>query len=430
MRSIAVGISCIVASGLCTFSCGGNTPPVCAGSGSSSGTGGAGATSAGAAAPVGGGPAIAAPVGTTGELLSLSLSSSSGSTFLCDGTATAKSAESVTVRVLGPDNRPVPDVTSKLNGGSFGFDTASVSFTPTQPGPYHVEVMFEPSLSLQQTDVWVALDRRQAAPAFATNQRCTHYAVSPSGTWWCGTEQSLRATLSDGGTHLFATRVGQYLLAQDTVWAYSPDAGMQRFHETSEGFALDTDAPCALSPATWSGVGGTAASIVVATPFELRELHVEARACVKGRAWPNSSGATVGSLIAWSGERGLRTEFRTDLFATSLFNVVSIFIDGGIDTATTFDVWSGGNNQLVSTAGSTLTTHEADGSQTTHAIPAGWVPVPTLAGRAAPILVNPSTNDRLVVSTADGGLTLERWAAPVDVTTDFVVGDGGVFYRR
>ncbi|NTX11366.1 hypothetical protein HUA76_11255 [Myxococcus sp. CA056] len=90
--------------------------------------------------------------------------------------------ESVTAEVQDPDNLPV-QATVELTSG-WG---ATLRFTPTMTGRYHVIVAFAPVGSLSQFDVYVAEDERQrpSVARLSGVPQCQHLDRTSSGTWVC-----------------------------------------------------------------------------------------------------------------------------------------------------------------------------------------------------------------------------------------------------
>ncbi|NVJ24559.1 hypothetical protein HUW62_25360 [Myxococcus sp. AM011] len=96
----------------------------------------------------------------------------------------AERPESVTVEAQDPYNLPVP-ATVELGPTSW---TATVHFTPTMPGRYHLIVAFSPVGSLRQFDVFVAEDGRQRSTVTRMTNKpdCPFLARTHGGTWVCG----------------------------------------------------------------------------------------------------------------------------------------------------------------------------------------------------------------------------------------------------
>src|SRR6185436_2992846 len=75
----------------------------------------------------------------------------------CDGgSATTMGAR---VSVLDPDNMPAAFTLGAVRTES-GSHRASVTLTPSLPGPYHFTAVFDPNLGTAQLDVDSALDQR------------------------------------------------------------------------------------------------------------------------------------------------------------------------------------------------------------------------------------------------------------------------------
>jgi len=199
----------------------------------------------------------------------------------CDASSSVQvpSPETVSVEVSGPDNLPV-DSQAKL--GSPSTDSATISFTPTKQGRYHVFAAFDPVGGIQQFDLYAALDRSAEAPQQTLPQKCSALERTQRGGWLCDTD-----FLRDG---TFVQRFSNSRLAAagNVVWAVSPTQ-IQRYVDT--GSTLDFSANLA------TPLGGALSMLASADELvTLRDGYIErvifdgTQLVVTGRtAWVNGS---------------------------------------------------------------------------------------------------------------------------------------------
>lgn len=137
------------------------------------------------------------------------------------GAVTAEAA------ALDPLGRSVPvevRVTTRRSGGQVA---ARLAFTPLVPGLHHLSVRFQPNLGLEQLDVPVARDRRQAPAAYELEAGawagCRHVDVLPSGAPICLPPPDARA-----GSVLWRTDGGELSrwVERDGGLVREPDAAV------------------------------------------------------------------------------------------------------------------------------------------------------------------------------------------------------------
>jgi hypothetical protein len=233
-------------------------------------------------------------------------------------------ATRVMTTVLGPDNLPVDHTNNGASNGSSELDpyTTTLTFTPMQPGAYHLVAQFDPNLGTAQLDVEAALDFTQLPvvetfPRALTGQ-CYSVAVTASGTLLC---EDLTTHTShayrDGGAVGGFMEVS-FAVQGDTVWAAGSNNQVTRYFDTGTGPlpAMETFTPsqpvAALVPITDDAV-----LVVTASGAErwMRAhggfapehvwTYVPTTFCVPGQAClpPTYSAAIDGDaiLVSWDG---------------------------------------------------------------------------------------------------------------------------------
>ncbi|MFL5346736.1 MAG: hypothetical protein ACJ8AT_18295 [Hyalangium sp.] len=170
-----------------------------------------GCPSPGCAVPVSSSSFQEASVIIVGEQVRLQVSPQTPAT--CEATEEVPTPESISVEISGPDNLPVD---SQATLGSPTTDDATVRFTPTKQGRYHVFAAFDPVGGIQQFDLYSARDRSAEAPLQTLPQSCNALERTRRGGWLCDTD-----FLRDGA---FVQRFTNARLAADgdVVWVVSP----------------------------------------------------------------------------------------------------------------------------------------------------------------------------------------------------------------
>lgn len=131
----------------------------------------------------------------------------------CEPTDEVPTPESLTVEISGPDNLPV-DSQSSL--GSPTTDDATIRFTPTKQGRYHVFAAFDPVGGIQQFDLYAALNRSAEAPLQMLPENCNALERTKRGGFLCDTD-----FVRDGAVvQRFPN--ARMAAAGDAVWAVSP----------------------------------------------------------------------------------------------------------------------------------------------------------------------------------------------------------------
>lgn len=163
----------------------------------------------------------------------VSLQVSPGIPSDCEANSVIPSPETIEVQVSDPDNQPVDSV-GKL--GSPTTSSATVRFTPTKQGRYHVFVGFDPVGGIQQLDLYAARDRSAEAPVQTLSQSCNALERTQHGGWLCDTD-FLR---NDQFVQRFT---GSRLAASgDVVWAVSTTQ-IQRMVDTGTSLAFSASMP-------------------------------------------------------------------------------------------------------------------------------------------------------------------------------------------
>ncbi len=119
----------------------------------------------------------------------------------------------VITEVLDPMNRPVEHTRTAAPGFS-----TTVTFTPKEPGDYHLSARFEPSIGTQQVDVVVAKDMTATTTtALNTSVPCRALEVMPSGLVLCQTSASLRVYRD--GALLQSLESDEFAVSGNVVWS-------------------------------------------------------------------------------------------------------------------------------------------------------------------------------------------------------------------
>ncbi|WP_426756467.1 hypothetical protein [Myxococcus sp. Y35] len=150
----------------------------------------------------------------------------------CEGTDIPQLPDSVASEVFDPHNLVIAsEATLSENGQS-----ASVRFTPTTTGRYHVRVAFSPVGSLQQFGAYVTGAWTGGGPTGLALPRCTQLDRTTHGTWLC---DGVAIHGSGGDT----TRLGDTLgpldvaVAGNVVWVVGGDR-VRRFVDTGSALEL------------------------------------------------------------------------------------------------------------------------------------------------------------------------------------------------
>ncbi len=146
----------------------------------------------------------------------------------CDPAVDVPSPESFSVEISDPNNLPVD---SQATLGTPSTSSATIRFTPTKQGRYHVFAAFDPVGGLQQFDLYAARDRSAEAPVQTLTRSYNALERTQHGGW-LGDSDFLR----DGG--LVQQFTGSRLAAAgDVVWAVS-STRIQRLVDTGTGLEL------------------------------------------------------------------------------------------------------------------------------------------------------------------------------------------------
>ncbi len=133
---------------------------------------------------------------------------------------------SATVEISGPDGALIPSTIS-VSASS----TATLTFTPQQPGPHHVLIVFSPVGGLHQFDFHVARDRSAEAASLTLPQTCTRLERTLQGAWACDT------TIFRDGTPVVQFSGVWLAVAGDVVWVVT-ERQTRRFVDTGSELVL------------------------------------------------------------------------------------------------------------------------------------------------------------------------------------------------
>ncbi len=162
--------------------------------------------------------------------------------------------ESLSVEISDPDNQPVEN---QATLGTPSSSNATVRFTASKQGRYHVLAAFAPVGGIQQFDLYAAKDRSAEAPSQALpTTKCGALERTQHGGWVCDSD-----FWRDG------VRVRQFTgfrlaISGDVVWAVN-STQIQRW--------VDTGTQLQLTASAAQGYGS--ASFLLASDDELVALH-------------------------------------------------------------------------------------------------------------------------------------------------------------
>jgi hypothetical protein len=194
----------------------------------------------------------------------------------------ARVPDSVTVSILGPDDKNVPF----QDGGTATVDmsgfTAPVTFVPATPGAYHLAARFEPNLGLAQYDLLAAADHRHDAPAFTLPavalMGCNHVEVTSTG-WLVCIKDMEADVFGPGATTVTTSLSGTGDIAGDALWLVASSPGspamLTRYVATDAGFVATQTGPAGMVAAA-PIVMATANDVVIAGGFNEASLFTVA----------------------------------------------------------------------------------------------------------------------------------------------------------
>lgn len=184
---------------------------------------------AGAAVPDGDGFGVAGSPVT----VRLTLSRFCNSTFDVTATVGVAGVDNLPVTFAGEATRAVTERDSQTGM------TTVVTFTPQEPGAYHLTARFEPNLGLVQEDVFIAENHQGATAAFTFDSHtgldvCNSLDVTEQGRLLC--LSPLKLLERDGGTAQ-AFDFGFGARAGTVLWTWSgSNSQVTRWEETDAGF--------------------------------------------------------------------------------------------------------------------------------------------------------------------------------------------------
>lgn len=170
------------------------------------------------------------------------------------GVENPESPSALTVEVSGPDNLPVP---SQAALGTSARSSATVIFTPEQPGRYHVFAAFDPIGGIHQFDLYAARNRSAEAPVHTLPQVCGALERTRRGGWVCDSD-----FVRDGMVERRFSGA-RLAVAGDVVWVVSASQ-TQRFVDTGTVLELT---------ATLTG-GTSSIETLIASETELLAIRV------------------------------------------------------------------------------------------------------------------------------------------------------------
>ncbi len=172
----------------------------------------------------------------------------------CDGSDIPGSPTSLVAEVSDPDYLSVPVQTSLRAPSS-----ASLRFTPQQPGRYHIFAAFSPVGGIHQFELYAVNDRSADVPLEFLSLPCTTLDRTLHGAWLCD-DALFRDT-----SPLQSFPGARVAIADNVVWVVDSTRA-QRF--------VDTGTELQLTASVTHAQG--AAEALLATPEELVVLHSRA----------------------------------------------------------------------------------------------------------------------------------------------------------
>lgn len=171
----------------------------------------------------------------------------------CDTSDRQALPASLSVEVYGPDNLPVASEAS-FTGNSRS--SATVKFTPTQAGRYHVFAAFDPVGGIHQFDLYAASNRVNDAPAFVLPKLCNALERTERGGWMCDLD-----FIRDNAVEQHFSS-GRMAVAGNEVWV-ADSLQVMRYVDTGTKLTLTASLP--------SNLGN--AEFLLATETELLSLR-------------------------------------------------------------------------------------------------------------------------------------------------------------
>ncbi len=246
----------------------------------------------------------------------------------CDLLITPTAATST---VVGPDNLPVASTEGGLSDNNGLAYTENVTFTPQQPGDFHIVTTFDPNLGVAQTDVFAAFDRTTLAAQdtydVSLMQECLEYLVTDHGTLLC----------TGGDNMIHAFRGGAALDSHDgfTMAVHASSIWIAASSTQSVSHFIDTGASTLF--ADDSGVVDTDAPVTALVPGDDDVLVVTDNHATLY----TSTDAGFSSTFTWTGASGLIGAART---GSSLIACASDRLFGNDDGGTALDIIAGTQN--------------------------------------------------------------------------------------